>query len=62
MSRAKADESAFLRNGGIVLVVALEVTLVEYFDSVFLSGCAVCAMYDLWCATGQQGGTREGDS
>ena len=62
MSRAKADESAFLCEGGIELVVALEVTLVEYFDRIFLSRCTVCAMHDLWGAACQQGGAREGAS
>jgi hypothetical protein len=47
MARTKADEGIFLRKGGIELVVALEVTLVEYFDRVFLSRCAVSAMHDL---------------
>jgi hypothetical protein len=62
MSRAKADESVFLCDGGIELVVALEVTLVEYFDRVFLSRCAVYAMHDLWGAVCQQRGAREGAS
>jgi hypothetical protein len=36
MARAKADEGVFLYEGGIQLVVTLEVTLVEHFDRVFL--------------------------
>jgi len=47
MARAKADESIFLCEGGTELVVALEVTLVEHFDRVFLSRCTVNAMHDL---------------
>jgi hypothetical protein len=47
MARAKADEGIFLRKGGMELVVALEVTLVEYFDRIFLSRWEVCAMQDL---------------
>jgi hypothetical protein len=47
MARAKADEGIFLRKGGIELVVALEMALVEYFDRIFLSRCKVCAMQDL---------------
>jgi hypothetical protein len=47
MARAKADEGIFLCKGGMELVVALEVTLVEYFDRVFLSRCDMCAMHDL---------------
>ena len=47
MTRAKADESVFLCEGGIELVVALEVTLVEHFDRVFLPRRTVCAMHDL---------------
>jgi len=62
MSRAKADESVFLCDSGIELVVALEVTFVEYFDRVFLSRCVVYAMHDLWSAACQQGGACEGAS
>ena len=47
MARAKADEGIFLCKGGMELVVALEVTLVEYLDRVFLSRCDMCAMHDL---------------
>jgi hypothetical protein len=47
MARAKADESVFLREGGVELVVALEVTLVEDFDRVFLPRRTVGAMHDL---------------
>jgi hypothetical protein len=62
MSRAKADESVFLRDRGIELVVALEVTFVEYFDCVLLSRCVVYAMHDLWSAACHQGGACEGAS
>jgi len=48
MTRAKADESVFLCEGGIELVVTLEVTLVEHFDRVFLPRRTVCAMHNLW--------------
>ena len=47
MAGAKADEGIFLCKGGIELVVTLEVTLVENFDRIFLSRCAVGAMHDL---------------
>jgi hypothetical protein len=47
MARAEADEGVFLCDGGIQLVVALEVTLVEHFDRVFLPGRTVYAMHDL---------------
>jgi hypothetical protein len=50
----------FLCKGGIELVVSLEVTLVEYFDRIFLSSCVVCTMHDLLYAACQQGGRREG--
>ena len=47
MARAKADESVFLCEGGIELVVALQVTFVEHFDRVFLSRRTMRAMHDL---------------
>jgi hypothetical protein len=48
VARAKADEGIFLRKGGMEFVVALEVTLVEHLDRVFLPCCTVCAVYDLF--------------
>lgn len=47
MARAKTDESVFLCEGGIELVVTLEVTLVEHFDRVFLPRRTMYAMHDL---------------
>ena len=47
MARAKADESVFLCEGGIELVVALQVTFVEHFDRVFLPRRTMRAMHDL---------------
>ena len=47
MARAKADEGVFLCKGGLELVIALEVTLIEYFNRIFLSRGEVCAMQDL---------------
>ena len=47
MARTKADEGIFFSESGMELVVALEMTFVKHLDGIFLSRCAVCAMYDL---------------
>jgi len=60
MSGAKTDKGIFLREGGMEFVVALEMALVEHFDSIFLSCGAMYAMHDLWCTACEQGGAREG--
>ena len=47
MARAQSDEGVFLRVGGLELVVALEVALVDDFDSVLLSSGAMGDMQNL---------------
>jgi len=47
MAGAEADEGIFFGESCLKFVVALEMTLVENLDSVFLSRCAVCAMNHL---------------
>lgn len=50
MARAQSDEGVFLRVGGLELVVALEVALVDDFDSVLLSSGAMGDMQNLLVA------------
>jgi hypothetical protein len=48
MARAKAYEGIFLCESGMEFVIALEVTLIEYLDRIFLPCCVVCAVYYLF--------------